>query len=85
MILVQCHKAFCHNFAIYMWQNNFMLITNICCFCDKISSDKILGSDKPNICLSLPKINNAPQVCCLSTRLRGFLPFNYISHPPERE
>ena len=24
MILVQCHKAFCQNFVIYLWQNNFI-------------------------------------------------------------
>ena len=24
MILVQCHKAFCHLFVIYLWQNNFI-------------------------------------------------------------
>ena len=24
MILVQCHKAFCQSFVIYLWQNNFI-------------------------------------------------------------
>ena len=82
---MQYGKDFCHKFMIYLWQNSLSLVTNICYSCDKISSNKILGSGKQNNCLPLPKINNAPQVCCLSTRLRDSLSFNFVSHPPERE